>query len=240
MKKQFHGKMEEMPIIAGFVLSSVTRDLEDFKEYSDLFTPEYLTDFEAKRKACTELIMTDSVNVALKATTVKLREQLKELSIFLVRIEGYINMANKGTSGERFGIKKLRQQLYKGNVEGAILNGRIFLNNLTENKTFLMEKGMKQEQLDSLKTLINTIENLNFEQNDMLSRRAQNCLSNIEAFNSLWFVLQPVLHSGKAIYKANNEAKLKDYTLSHLRKRMNNEHKIDAAVTEPISSSTNN
>lgn len=231
--------MEEMPIIAGFVLSSVTRDLEDFKDYSIIFNEEYLTDFEDKRKACTELIMTDSVNVALKATSAKLRDQLKELSIFLVRIEGYINMANKGTSGERFGIKKLRLQLYKGNVEGTILNARIFMTNLTDNKTFLMEKGMKQEQLDSLKTLINTIENLNFEQNDMLSRRAQNCLSNIEAFNSLWFVLQPVLHSGKAIYKANNEAKLKDYTLSQLRKRMNNEQKIDAAVTEPISSTTN-
>ncbi len=232
--------MEEMPIIAGFVLSSVTRDLEDFKEYSDIFTPEYLTDFETKRKACTELIMTDSINVALKATTAKLRDQLKELSIFLVRIEGYINMANKGTSGERFGIKKLRQQLYKGNVEGTILNGRIFVTNLDENKTFLMEKGLRQELIENLKTLINTIENLNFEQNDLLSRRAQNCLSNIEAFNSLWFVLQPVLHAGKAIYKANNEAKLKDYTLSQLRKRMNNEQKIDAAVTDPIPPATNN
>ena len=240
MKKKFTVKMEEMPIIAGFVLSSVTRDLEDFKEYSDIFTPEYLTDFETKRKACTELIMTDSINVALKATTAKLRDQLKELSIFLVRIEGYINMANKGTSGERFGIKKLRQQLYKGNVEGTILNGRIFVTNLDENKTFLMEKGLRQELIENLKTLINTIENLNFEQNDLLSRRAQNCLSNIEAFNSLWFVLQPVLHAGKAIYKANNEAKLKDYTLSQLRKRMNNEQKIDAAVTDPIPPATNN
>jgi len=89
-----------------------------------------------------------------------------------------------------------------------------------------MEKGMKLEQLDSLKTLINTIENLNFEQNDFLSRRAQNCLSNIGAFNSLWFALQPVLLAGKAIYKANNEAKLKDYTLSHLRKRMTTNIKL--------------
>jgi len=240
MKKQFHGKMEEMPIIGGFVLSSVTRDLDDFKKYSDIFTPEYLTDFEAKRKACTELIMTDSVNVALKATTAKLRDQLKELSIFLVRVEGYINMANKGRFGERFGIKKLRQQLYNGNVEGTILNARIFITNLIDNKTFLMEKGMKQEQIDSLKTLINTIESLNFEQNELLSTRAQNCLSNTEAFNSLWYLLQPVLHAGKAIYKANNEAKLKDYTLSHLRKRMNHEQKIDAAVIDPIPSATNN
>ena len=103
-----------------------------------------------------------------------------------------------------------------------------------------MEKGMKQELIENLKTLINTIESLNNEQNDLLSRRAQNCLSNIGAFNSLWYLLQPVLHAGKAIYKANNEAKLKDYTLSQLRKRMNNEQKIDAAITDPIPSATNN
>jgi len=125
-------------------------------------------------------------------------------------------------------------------VEGTILNARIFMTNLTDNKTLLMEKGMKQELIENLKTLINTIESLNNEQNDLLSRRAQNCLSNIGAFNSLWYLLQPVLHAGKAIYKANNEAKLKDYTLSQLRKRMNNEQKIDAAVTDPIPPATNN
>ena len=95
-----------------------------------------------------------------------------------------------------------------------------------------MAKGLKQEQIDSLTTLLNTLESLNEEQNELLSKRAQNCLNNMEAFNNLWDVLLPVLQAGKALYKAANEAKLKDYTLAQLKKRMNNERKKAAATTE--------
>ena len=228
--------MEEMPTLAGFVLSCVTRDLADFTDYSAIFNQEYLTDLDAKRKACTELIMTDSVNIALKATTARLYEQLKNLRILLVRIEGYMNMAKTGLSGERLGIKKLRSHLDRKNVEGVVLNGRSFVNNLTENKTVLMAKGLKQEQIDSLTTLLNTLESLNNEQNELMSKRAQNCLNNMGAFNNLWDVLLPVLQAGKAIYKATNEAKLKDYTLTHLKKRMNNERKKAADAAEPAES----
>ena len=230
--------MEEMPTIAGFVLASVTRDLADFTDYSVIFNQDYLTDLDAKRKACTELIMTDSVNIALKAATTRLYEQLKNLRILLVRIEGYMNMAKTGLSGERLGIKKLRSHLDRKNVEGVVLNGRSFANNLTENKTVLMAKGLKQEQIDSLTTLLNTLESLNEEQNELMSKRAQNCLNNMGAFNNLWDVLLPVLQAGKALYKATNEAKLKDYTMTHLKKRMNNERKKAAAADTPADPGT--
>jgi hypothetical protein len=94
--------------------------------------------------------MTDSVNIALKATTTRLYEQLKNLRILLVRIEGYMNMAKSDLNNEKLGLVKLRFNIKTGNVEGTVLNGRSFVNNLTENKTVLMAKGLKQEQIDSL------------------------------------------------------------------------------------------
>ena len=102
--------MEEMPTIAGFVLASVTRDLADFTDYSAVFNQEYLADIDAKRKACTELIMTDSVNIALKAATTRLYEQLKKMRILLVRIEGYLNLAKSDLNNEKLGLVKLPLQ----------------------------------------------------------------------------------------------------------------------------------
>ena len=236
MTKQFSCKMEDMPTVAGFVLASVTRDLADFTAYSPIFTEAYLTDLDAKRKAATELIMTDSVNYELKAITAKLYDQLQTLKTLLVRIDGYLYMAKSSLNNEKLGMVKLRLDIKRGNIEGVVLNGRSFATNLIKNKTVLLAKGLKQEQIDTLQTILDTLESFNKEQNIMQSKRAQNCVDNRSTFNSLWNLLLPILQAGKAIYKGVNEAKLKDYTMTQLKKRMNNERKKaadDEAPAEP-------
>lgn len=233
MKKEFNCSMEEMPTIADFVLASLTRDLADFTAYSPLFTEEYLTNFEAKREIATELILTDSENIRLKAISFKLYEEIKKMRMKLVRIEGYLNLAKKDLTGDRLGLKKLRLHLNNKNVEGVVVNGRGFVQNLLDNKTILMEKGLKQEQIDNLTTLIDTMETLNKEQNLLQSKRAENCLKNRDIFNNLWAFLRPVMQAGKAIYKGVNESKLNDYTMTRLKKRMNNERKAASNTPEP-------
>ena len=238
MTKKVNCRIEDIPTIADFMLASVTRDLADFTAYSPLFTEAYLTDFDAKRKAATELILTDSVNIGLKAVSVKLTNELKNLRTMLVRIEGYLKLAKNDLTGDRLGLKKMRIHLNKKNVEGIIVNGRGFAQNLLEYKTILMAKGLKQEQIDSLTTLLNTIESLNKDQNLLQSKRAQNCLNNQEIFNNLWDIMWSVMQAGKAIYKFTNEAKLNDYTLTQLKKRMNNERKKAAEAEAPAAPET--
>jgi len=233
MTKKVNCRIEDIPTIADFMLASVTRDLADFTAYSPLFTEAYLTDFDAKRKAATELIMTDSVNFALKTVTEKLYGELKNLRLMLVRIDGYLKLANIEVNGDRLGIKKFRLHIHKGNVEGIVLNGRNFVHNLIESKTLLATKGLKQEQIESLTTLLNTIESLNKEQNFLQSKRAQNCINNKDIFNNLWDIMWSVMQAGKAIYKGVSDAKMKDYTLAQLKKRMNNERKKAAEVEAP-------
>lgn len=233
MKKKFHCKIEEMPTIASFVIASFTRDLADFNNYSTLFNQEFLADLDAQRQTCTELIMTDSVNIELKNASKRLYENLKKLRISLVLIEGYIILAKRDLNNDYLGLRKLRLNMKAGNVEGVILSGRSFINNINECKTILIRKGMKQEQIEALKNLFNSIESLNREQNELLSKRSQNCLNNMYIFNNLWDLLSQIFQVGKAIYKSTNEAKLKDYTMIQLKKRMNNERKKAAAADAP-------
>lgn len=154
----------------------------------------------------------------------------------LVRIDGYLYMAKSSLNNEKLGMVKLRLDIKRGNIEGVVLNGRSFAINLIKNKTVLLAKGLKQEQIDTLQTILDTLESFNKEQNIMQSKRAQNCVDNRSTFNSLWNLLLPILQAGKAIYKGVNEAKLKDYTMTQLKKRMNNERKKaadDEAPAEP-------
>lgn len=230
MKKNFHCKIEDLPAIADFVLACIRRDIADFNNYSELFNQEYLSDLNLKKQECTDLIMTDSVNIALKSVTKRLYENLKKLRTLLVLMEGYIILAKKDINNDKLGIVKIRKNIKAGNVEGVVFSLRVFINNLNEWETILTSKGMKQEHIEALDHLLTIIESLNMEQNELLSKRSQNCLNNMNMFNNLWDMLSDIMLVGKAIYKSTNESKLKDYTMLQIKRRMNNERKNTTAA----------
>ncbi len=230
MKKNFHCKIEDLPAIADFVLACIRRDIADFNNYSELFNQEYLSDLNLKKQECTDLIMTDSVNIALKSVTKRLYENLKKLRTLLVLMEGYIILAKKDINNDKLGIVKIRKNIKAGNVEGVVFSLRVFINNLNEWETILTSKGMKQEHIEALDHLLTIIESLNMEQNELLSKRSQNCLNNMKMFNNLWDILSDIMLVGKAIYKSTNESKLKDYTMLQIKRRMNNERKNTTAA----------
>ena len=230
MKKNFHCKIEDLPAIADFVLACIRRDIADFNNYSELFNQEYLSDLNLKKQECTDLIMTDSVNIALKSVTKRLYENLKKLRTLLVLIEGYIILAKKELNNDKLGLAKIRKNIKAGNVEGVVFSLRVFINNLNEWETILTSKGMKQEHIEALDHLLTIIESLNMEQNELLSKRSQNCLNNMKMFNNLWDILSDIMLVGKAIYKSTNESKLKDYTMLQIKRRMNNERKNTTAA----------
>ncbi len=225
MKRKFHCKIEDLPAIADFVLASISRDIADFNNYSEIFNQEYLCNLNAKRQECTEAIMTDSMNIALKSVTKRLYENLKKLRTLLVLIEGYIILAKKELNNDKLGLAKIRKNIKAGNVEGVVYYLHAFISNLNENITVLTSKGMKQEHIEALNHLLTIIDGLNMEQNELFSKRSQNCLNNMNMFNNLWDMLSDIMLVGKAIYKSTNESKLKDYTMLQIKRRMNNERK---------------
>jgi len=230
MKKKFHCKIEDLPTIADFVLASLRRDIADFNNYSEIFNQEYLSNLNVKRQECTEVILTDSVNIALRSVTNRLYENLKKLRTLLVLIEGYIILAKKELNNDKLGIVKLRTNIKAGNVEGVVYYLRAFISNLNDSKTILTSKGMKQEHIEALNHLHSIIESLNMEQNELLSKRSQNCLNNMKMFNTLWDILSEIMQVGKVIYKSKNESKLRDYTMIQIKRRMNNERKNTTAA----------
>jgi hypothetical protein len=224
MKKRFHCKIEDLPTIARFLLSSYLKDLDDFHNYSPVFTIEYLSPIEVKITICEELISSSVVIKELKTVTIQLYAKSKNLRIKLNALEGYLKLtaSELDVTVEDVGLRSVRTNISNGNTEGLILNVQKVLAAVVRNQAVLEAKGMKPELIDEIKNQAQEIKLLNVRQNDLISDRNRMTKLNVELFNDLWDGLQPILKTATAIYRGVDNVKLKDYTISQLLKRINN------------------
>ena len=229
-KNRFHCKIEELPVIAGFLLDSLRKDLNDFEEYSGMFTVEYIDSIEMKRKACQQLIMSTSIRMQLKEVTGRLRDRVQELRGLLNRVEGYVRLAGdtldvpKGDTG----MKEVRQKVNAMNAEGIIQTTHTLIATLQRNQAVLALKGMTADLPDKTEEIVQQIDRLNNRQNILLSDYSRLAESNMVLFNDLWDNLSPIMITARSLYRGVDGVKLRDYTMTRLVRRVNAEGKIKA------------
>jgi hypothetical protein len=223
MTKKFQCKIEDVPIIGEFLLSSVKKDINDFSGFSSTFTPEFLTTIETKISSCKELTSSSTIVKELKAVTKQIRDKSKGLRVKLNVLEGYLKLS-KGTldiAVEDAGLKNVRHNISRFNIEGLISNVQTLLVAVKRNQSVLEAKGFKPSIINDLETQINEINVLNTKQNDLISDRNRTTKQNITLFNDLWENITPIVETAKALYRGVDETKLKDYTIAQLIKRIN-------------------
>ncbi|MDR2681194.1 MAG: hypothetical protein LBC47_10335 [Tannerella sp.] len=222
-KKLFKCKFEDLPTIGEFAVGSAKRDLADFSGFSLVFNPDTLDGIEMKIAVCREKVRSWVVVGELKSTTEKLNTVTRSLRVKLNALEGYVKLA----SGELdvnvadTGIPVVRNAISRGNTEGVIAGVTNVLAVANRNMKALEAKGMKSALLDEIAATTREINALNVRQNELESKRNRLTEENTEVFNDLWKALSPVFETGKALYRGVNEAKLKDYTVAQLVKRIN-------------------
>lgn len=82
----------------------------------------------------------------------------------------------------------------------------------TEYKTPLLAAGYTQTAIDELKTISDTIDTLNEQQEDMLSQRIDKSYERITAYNNVWDYMKKINKASKVTF-ADNAAKLEMYYL---------------------------
>jgi hypothetical protein len=219
---KFKCKVEEVPVLGEFIVNSVEKDINDFNNYSPLFTDDYLVPIKTKIEVCKDFVKSSTVSKELKATTQKLYDNANDLRSKLNALEGYLKLCagSLDIAVKDFDLKNVRQSITKHNIEGVIMNTKTFLIPVKRNMQVLNATGLKQELIDEIETQLKEINSLNEEQNDLTNKRNRLTDVNINKFNDLWESLQPILAAAKAIYSAD-KVKMKDYTVSQLLKRMN-------------------
>jgi hypothetical protein len=226
-KKLFKCKFEELPVVGEFVVGSARRDMADFSGYSPVFTPAALDEIEGRIAVCREKVRSWVVVRELKSTTEKLAATTNSLRVKLNVLEGYVKLA----SGELdifvadTGIPIIRSAISRGNTEGVIAGVTNMLAAVNRNMKALEAKGLKSALIDDITATTREINALNVRQNELESERNRLTEENTELFNGLWKALSPLFGTGKALYRGVNNAKLKDYTMVQLVKRINAETK---------------
>jgi hypothetical protein len=223
MKKKFRCKVEELPVIGGFLLSSLKKDIDDFSNFSLTFDPNFVSMLEEKVRVCNNLISSSTLTEELKLVTIQLSDKSKSLRVKLNKIEGLIKLAGNDldVTVDDTGLKSVRNSISKGNTESLILNTKNFIAVIKRNVNALLAKGLRPELIDDIEKTIDEIGALNIKQNDIVSNRNRLTKQNIEVFNDLWETLKTVFNAAKAIYRGVDDTKLKDYTLTQLLKRIN-------------------
>jgi ribosomal protein S7 len=222
-KKMFPCKIEDLPVIAETIVGSARRDIADFSDFSPEFTGLYFDAIDAKIVVCGKKLRSWVVVRELKTTTELLVSKTYQLRPKLNLLEGYLKLSTGSLDVKEsdLGLAVVRNAISKGNTEGVVLSVTNLLAGVRRNQAALEAKGMNPLLIDEIAALAQDINTLDVKQNEQESIRNRLTEENIDLFNDLWKTLVPVLETGKALYRIVDEAKLKDYTVAQLIKRLN-------------------
>lgn len=225
MKRLFHCKIEDVPVIGEFVTGSARKDIADFSSFSPVFTASYFDEIDAKIVVCREKVRSWVVIQELKATTEKLTNTTGSLRVKLNLLEGYLKLAASelDVKATDMGLSIVRSAVGRGNTEKVIMGVTEMLVAVRRNQAALEAQGMKPALINEIAVIAQEINKLNVRQNELESARNRLTEENTGLFNDLWKALLPVFETGKALYRGVDEAKLKDYTVTQLIKRINHE-----------------
>jgi len=236
-EKKYNCKAEDVPVIAGFALKSLETDWDLFVAYSPVFTSQFVENVKAQQADCYSLIKSTDILNLQKVATKKISDKSNDLRLTLNPLEGYLKMAAKDLDillGDS-GLAKIRTAISKGYVETLLSEGRTLITVLKRNEAALVAKGMKPELLDALASQILEIEELNTHQNGKKNERSRVAKINIKVFNELWVSINVIFSAGRAIFRGVDEVKLKEYTMSHVLKRV---HSLNSSSTKPTDTTT--
>jgi hypothetical protein len=215
-------KIETVPVVGDFLKVSLERDMADFSAYSSKFNNNYVGDLSIKIRAAHDVVSGKIYTKELAKTTSELKDTMLGVRPILNKIEGYVKMSGKQltTTVSGFGISAVRSSLNKGNAEGLIQTIGDVLHNIDVNRAVLSEQGLNKETEVALHDLRDKITNLNNLQNQIISQRAIAVKENEAIFDDLCTTIKEILTVGQSLYKGVDKARIKDYTLSNLKKRV--------------------
>jgi hypothetical protein len=234
--KTYNCKNEELPVIAGYLIFSLKRDLADFTAFSPKFDESYVTTFEAKTVAATELLNPKTETAELKLITARLYTTVNGLSGAANSLSTYIKMAgvNVPLSASDFGISLLRNKINRKDVEGVLQGLRLVNANIERYRDALMNQGLTEAFITELNTTMTCIAADNQTQYEIKENRKALVQDNISILNELYADIMELCEVGKNLYRGKNAQKLSEYTFSDLRKNVRVSHKTQDKKTENV------
>ena len=217
-------RIDELPVLGSFLLSSMQASLADFTGYSPDYNAAFMTTANADLAAVEALINPKQVTAELKVITTRMYNNMNSLRGKIDLLEGYINRATGLTIGKKdFGISEVRKKNNIGDVEGLVGALSFLLTNVANNTAALTAKGFTPAQNTALTTLKNDLKTDNVAQNNKVNERNNKVIANYGKLNLFWDKIADIADAGKRIYKSTAQNKVDDYTMTKLKARIRQE-----------------
>ena len=217
-------RIEELPVLGGFILNSMQGSLADFTGFSPDYNAAFMTSANADLATIEGLINPKQLTKELKVVTSRIYANQIVLRGKIDFLEGYINRASGLTIGKKdFGISEVRTKNNNGDIEGLGGALNFLLTNVSNNMAALTAKGYSAAQHTALNTLMTGFKNDNLAQNAKINDRNNKVIANYGKLNAFWDKLMDISDAGKRIYKSTAPNRLDDFTYSKLKLRMRQE-----------------
>ncbi len=227
----YNCKDEELPVICTYGYVSLINDLPALTAYSPKINQKFADTFLASIKNAKDLIAPELETLLMTELTKKIYGAIHSLSDPINWVSGYFGNGeiNPPISDSAFGISKLRDAVNALNIEAVIDRVKTLKQNIKNHETVLKDEGLTDELVSKFDTAVEIIESNLSERYKIVKRRAGRVAANIAVFNDLHKDLKKVLRADKAIYKATDPVKLREYFATHLKGRA---HKVIKTETE--------
>ena len=221
IEKNYSCKNEELPVIAGYLLFTIKRDLNIFTDFSPKFNAAYVAAFEAKTNQVTHILNPRAETVDMKAVTENLYAAMDRLLDPIAKLERYVKLAGSDVpvNVKDFGLSKLRKRIWARDAEG-VLDGLKTVNSYIDAyATQLEAQGLSEGMINLFLTSSTTINDYNQKQYEIFAERKVLVETNQQTLNELYKFIAEVCDIGKVIFRGN-PALTKAYTFSELKKRV--------------------
>lgn len=224
LKKKFTCRIEELPVLGGFIGISFESYIIDFINYSPDFKEPYLANYKARLNAVEEIVFSKKIGHELKLVTARLYKTMDELREPLNRLGGYVDRAvDLSVNTKDFGIRKVRDSINRRDTE-MFLSGMAFLiQNIDDNMERLAAKGFSDSSRELFLSVKNKVKEDNDLQNIKIGERSNLVHANMRKLNELWLLMSDIMKTGKILYKNTDAARAKEFTMTVLKDRIRQE-----------------
>jgi hypothetical protein len=219
-------KLAEIPVIGGFVIDGALEDVAKIHEVAKDVDEAFLQGVKAKQVLVESLVQPVTLTAELKTVTKRVKEtmdglrpKLNVLEVQLIRAGGELNI-----SVADFGLKAIRKCISKKDAEGTLAALAATLTQVDKNNAALEAKGMTPAQRALFSTAEESLRTDNAMQEQIIRSRGLLTAENVATINNYWADVTAVMKIGRLIFK-DDPARLKEYTFTALRRRVNAEHR---------------
>ena len=216
-----HCKMENIPVIGGFVISRAQKDLARIMEAAPDMDQAFLDALTAKQETVKVLVRPREKTAEMKEVTRGMYAVMDELKPRLNLLDIKLQRAGQqlGKPADAFGLVAIRSHIRSRNAEAVIADMELLLHDLDANMHVLETKGFTAAMREEFVSAANAIFLLNGQQNEKMDERAELTQDNKLTISDYWKGISELMVTGRLLYH-DDPVKLKEYTFAVLHRRV--------------------